>query len=159
LIVGFEQLITKLDTSPGGNTVIMGPGRDDPDEHFETLSVPTNATAPAVARTYLTEHAAWLSAGQLDDALLLVTELVTNAIRYGEPDITLQLRAQPPEVGIGVHDRGRAMPHMADPAANEPGGRGLIIVDAVAQQWGVTPAQPPPGKTVWFTLGAPPVAP
>ena len=40
------------------------------------------------------------------------------------------------------------------PAANEPGGRGLIIVDAVAQQWGVTPAQPPPGKTVWVELTA-----
>jgi anti-sigma regulatory factor (Ser/Thr protein kinase) len=137
----------------------MGPGRDDPDQDFETLSLPADATAPAAARTYLTEHAAWLSADRLDDALLLVTELVTNAIRHGEPDITLRLRAHPPGVGVSVQDRGPSMPHLSDPAANEPGGRGLIIVDAVAQQWGVTPAQPPPGKTVWFELGPPPVGP
>jgi anti-sigma regulatory factor (Ser/Thr protein kinase) len=127
----------------------------DPEPAYQTVLLPNDADAPAIARNYVLEHAAWLRPDLMDDALVLVSELVTNAIRYGRPQITLGLRIEPPGVGVTVQDSGALMPDPTPslPPPMEPTGRGLFIVDALSQHWGVTPTDPPPGKTVWFELG------
>src|ERR1700722_11351890 len=114
-----------------------------------TRPLPNGIDAPELARRYLAEHASWLESDLLADALLIVSELVTNAIRYGQPDILLSLRSDPPRVGVAVQDAGRDMPMVATvaPQDTEPNGRGLLIVDALADDWGVVPREPPPGKT------------
>lgn len=123
-----------------------------PDEVVLQLS--KGLDAPATARRFVAEEAAELPNELVADAELLVSELVTNAVVYGREAITLRVNVDPPGIGVAVHDRGEAAvevpPDPPDPS--RPGGRGLLIVRALATAWGVTPSDPPPGKTVWFRL-------
>ena len=85
---------------------------------YQMVPLPNGVQAPQVARDYLREHAVGLDPGRLGDALVLVSELVTNAISHGQPDITLCVRNDPPSVGVAVYDSGAAMPAVgARPAA------------------------------------------
>lgn len=120
------------------------------------LELPSDLDAPATARRFVKEHASHLPLDLVRDAELLVSEIVTNAIRHGQPSVSLQLRLDPPGIGVSVHDHGDvdAMPAGDTPVpdVNQPGGRGLLIVRTVATEWGIVPSDPPPGKTVWFRL-------
>jgi anti-sigma regulatory factor (Ser/Thr protein kinase) len=120
------------------------------------LDLSFDSDAPAVARRFVADHADSLPEALIDDAELLVSELVTNAVQHGCPAITLQVRTHPPRIGISVHDEGAAVPPEqpvpAPPSATQ--GRGLLLVDKISSEWGVTPSDPPPGKTVWFELSA-----
>jgi anti-sigma regulatory factor (Ser/Thr protein kinase) len=121
------------------------------------LELSPGADAPAIARRFVDEHAGSLPAGLKQDAQLLVSEVVTNAVVHGRPTITLSVSLYPPGIGVAVHDTGDQMP-VASPTRPEPGsasGRGLLIVQALASTWGVIPSDPPPGKTVWFQLALP----
>ncbi|MBW3640138.1 MAG: SpoIIE family protein phosphatase [Actinobacteria bacterium] len=89
----------------------------------------------------------------LDDALLLVTELVTNSVVHAGTDVELHV-----DIGVGrarveVVDRGAgALPNVAGvPGADREGGRGIFLLDALAQEWGTRHFAG--GKSVWFTLG------
>lgn len=112
--------------------------------------------APAAAREFLSAHRDDLPDDLIDDALLLVTELVSNAVRHGHSGIVLRVRAAPPGIGVAVADAGTSLPprpgEIGLPGADAVTGRGLAIVDAVASEWGVTAHDPAPGKTVWFEL-------
>ena len=123
-----------------------------PDEVVLQLS--KGLDAPATARRFVAEEAAQLPTELVADAELLVSELVTNAVVHGRDAITLRVNVHPPGIGIAVHDRGDADVEMPPdpPDPSRPGGRGLLIVRALATAWGVTPSDPPPGKTVWFRL-------
>jgi anti-sigma regulatory factor (Ser/Thr protein kinase) len=118
------------------------------------LQLSKDLDSPATARRFVAEEAARLPADVLADAELLVSELVTNAVIHGRAAITLRVNVDPPGIGIAVHDSGEdtveLQPEVPDP--DTPGGRGLLIVRAIATAWGVTPSDPPPGKTVWFRL-------
>ncbi|WP_037960704.1 ATP-binding protein [Streptomyces violens] len=90
------------------------------------------------------------------DALLCVSELVTNAVRHGVPPgrgFRLRLlRAGEALVRIEVHDSGPGHPRVADPAEDgDERGRGLLLVEAVADKWGV--GERDPGKIVWCEVG------
>ena len=118
------------------------------------IALPSTEVAPALARSFLNEWGRELPPDVLADALLVVSELVTNAIRHGKPTVTLNVSVDPPGIGIAVDDAGQALPDLAAqrPSADATTGRGLLIVDTLATRWGVTANQPPPGKTVWFEL-------
>ena len=127
--------------------------RDD-DRPGVVLQLNKDLDAPATARRFVADEASRLPANVVSDAELLVSELVTNAVVHGRSAITLRVNVDPPGIGIAVHDRGEdtieVPPDPPDPGT--PGGRGLQIVRALATAWGVTPSDPPPGKTVWFRL-------
>ena len=110
------------------------------------------------ARDFVAQHAYSLPQWCRDDLELLVSELVTNAIRHGQPAISLVMHVDPPLVGVEVRDQGPSVPASVPPEAplDGAGGRGLLIVDRIASSWGVVPADLPPGKTVWFQLGEAP---
>jgi anti-sigma regulatory factor (Ser/Thr protein kinase) len=118
------------------------------------VELPADPVAIQIARQFVSEHGKALSPELMGDAELLVSELVTNAIRHGRPAITLRIRLDPPGIGVEVRDEGPGEPvvPLEEPSSSQPSGRGLRLVDAVASSWGVRRAENPPGKIVWFTL-------
>jgi anti-sigma regulatory factor (Ser/Thr protein kinase) len=110
--------------------------------------------APARARAWIVEQISDQPAQLVDDALLIASELVTNAVRYGRPEVILALTQLSDGILIEVSDAGDSMPQLAaqPPTEDRLGGRGLVIVASTASDWGVAPHDPPPGKTVWVQL-------
>ncbi len=115
------------------------------------------ADLQAVSRARRTTSATlqdWGLAGDaVDSALLVVSELVTNAVLHtGEPCELLLSRdpAQPSTVRVAVHDASTRHPSPRDAGDDALGGRGLAIVEALADDWGVTPQGE--GKAVWADL-------
>jgi anti-sigma regulatory factor (Ser/Thr protein kinase) len=127
--------------------------------HSVTFALPAGTAAPARARQHVAEYAAGMAAN-LTDAVLLVSELVNNAVQHGRPDILLTIGLHRPGISVGVRDHGPAFEpsdaHMPDP--DLPQGRGLRFVELLSDAWGVEPVDPPPGKAVWFELDEPSVA-
>lgn len=119
-----------------------------------TIQLPPTSEAASIARKFVEDYRDHLDPEMIEDAKLLVSEIVTNAVLYGRPEITLILQVDPPALGIAVMDAGDGQPVFPDqtPQADATSGRGLLIVDTVASAWGVRPNSPAPGKTVWFDL-------
>ena len=102
----------------------------------------------------------WLCSVELapmsEAAELLASEVVTNALVHGDSDVDIHVRRYPEHVRIEVRD---SDPHLVLPVgpalANDEaeGGRGLIIVSAMASAWGNSPSGR--GKTIWFELQTP----
>jgi hypothetical protein len=90
--------------------------------------------------------------GLLDEALLLVTELVTNAVVHAGTEIELRVETGSSDVRIEVSDAGPGRIWVAGaPSDTQEGGRGVWLLDAVAAEWGTSYA--PGRKAVWFRLG------
>lgn len=120
------------------------------------MDLPDTLQAPGLARRFVETHAAGLPSDALHDALLLVSELATNAVRHGAAPISVQLvQDDGGTVRVEVHDAGAGVPAPTTPGAADAGGRGLFIVAALASRWGVTPNASGPGKATWFEIGAP----
>jgi len=92
-----------------------------------------------------------IDADRYETARLLVSELVANAVTHAETDVTLQLDFSDERLRVEVRDQADGQPQPRRPRRDELSGRGLMIVEALADRWGVEPT--PPGKTVWFELG------
>ena len=118
------------------------------------LTLEPSTEAPRVARQFVARHAAGLPEGLVDDAQVLVSELVTNAVRYGRPAITVGVAATADEVIVEVHDTGEVVPALPAglPELTRTSGRGLIIVAALASEWGISATPDRAGKSVWFQL-------
>jgi anti-sigma regulatory factor (Ser/Thr protein kinase) len=115
------------------------------------LSLERTADAPREARSRVRDLHHVFGPDRVDDATLLVSELVTNAVKYGPEHeaIKLIVTSGGGRTRVTVHDLGLgplpAMREQDDPA---PGGHGLRLVDALADRWGVER-----GSTrVWFEL-------
>ncbi|MEU4173304.1 ATP-binding SpoIIE family protein phosphatase [Streptomyces sp. NPDC026665] len=104
----------------------------------------------AYLRTWL--HS-WRLEEMTDTAELLASEVVTNALVHGDSDVSVDVRKYPDHLRVEVRDsdprqaRPVTLPRAEDQAE---GGRGLVIVSALASSWGNSPNGR--GKTVWFTL-------
>ena len=92
----------------------------------------------------------WHVESAIDDATLLVSELVTNAILHARTPITLVVRKVRSAVRVEVFDEGSGAAEPLYPDLDAPEGRGLGLVQAVANRWGVDDAEI--GKTVWFEI-------
>ncbi|MFF5447966.1 SpoIIE family protein phosphatase [Streptomyces sp. NPDC012888] len=119
--------------------------------HEDKVSVwdlPSDPSVVGQARRYTTDQ---LTAWGLDDASfvteLLVSELVTNAIRYGRPPIQLRLIHEDSTLICEVSDANNTAPHMRRARIFDEGGRGLLLVAQLAQRWGTRHAAV--GKTIW----------
>lgn len=91
-----------------------------------------------------------------DDVVLCVSELVTNALVHGVPPgrrLRLLLRYDGCVLRVEVHDSGPGVPHVVDDA--DEGGRGLLLVAALSDKWGVRERES--GKAVWCEFGSGPV--
>jgi anti-sigma regulatory factor (Ser/Thr protein kinase) len=88
-----------------------------------------------------------------DTAALLTTELVSNAIRHTRDELTLTVRVEGGRLRVGVSDSSHRRPQLVQVGERDTSGRGLHLVEALADRWGVEPDERGLGKTVWFELG------
>ena len=96
------------------------------------------------------------AAGVVDDAQLVVTELVTNSFKAGSPTVAVTAHLHRDELDLAVYDTAAGTPVVDHPGPDSPHGRGLLIVEALCTQWGVRDARDDKGKAVWALL---PVSP
>lgn len=114
----------------------------------------TLAPDPRAAKTARDHTVATLRDWGLDDSVdlaeLLVSELVTNAIRYANSPSHLTLRRGRSALYVEIADGDSRVPRLLHPTADDEGGRGLQLVAELATHWGARPTRT--GKTVWFQL-------
>jgi anti-sigma regulatory factor (Ser/Thr protein kinase) len=116
------------------------------------LTLPAEAGSVAEARTKVCDAIEpYLTNGASETLRLLVSEVVTNAVKHGGTTHPVELHAHwNAEVRIEVSDHGEGFtpaPRIA--ALDEPGGFGLYLVGRLADRWGV---ETDDGTTVWFVL-------
>ena len=111
-----------------------------------------NPQAAAAGRDFVRSTCSrWGLEATLDVALLVTSELVTNAVVNARSQVTLRLRVRPDRLLVEVEDEDSRMPVLQqDNGWDALGGRGLMLVDALAARWGSQPC--PFGKVVWAEL-------
>lgn len=119
----------------------------------ESFTLPARATAVREARHRL--GAGLRTHGVCDDgdAALVLSELFTNALVHtSSAEIACQVWATTERLYLAVADQGREStePSMSVPEDDAPSGRGLMLVDAVTDQWGVLPMTD--GRVVWAAV-------
>jgi signal transduction histidine kinase/DNA-binding response OmpR family regulator len=88
----------------------------------------------------------------IDDVVLLVSELVTNAVLYGEPPIELRVRLGRDHLVLEVEDHASYLPRRMRPTSEDEHGRGLQLTALLASRWGTRPTRD--GKVVWCVFTA-----
>lgn len=131
-----------------------GAGDDGSDEVAAVeLRLPSEISSPRVARRFVTEKLSeWGLDHLADDAALLTTELVTNAVVHAHSWAILRVGRSRSLVHIEVVDGGAGALVMRQPDLESGGGRGLGLVAALSSTWGTL--RDDRGKVVWFDLKA-----
>jgi anti-sigma regulatory factor (Ser/Thr protein kinase) len=113
--------------------------------------LPLSDEAPSVARDFLRDASCATHHSEvLEDAVLLVSELVTNSVKHGGPPVVVAVDCDGETLQVRVRDGSPAMPTPRDAMQTDEGGRGLALVKTISADWGVDPE--PDGKHVWFVL-------
>jgi anti-anti-sigma factor len=114
--------------------------------------LPRTAAALAVARNLVRDACvAWNQRHLVDDAELIVSEIVANAVQHAGGPVDLVLTHRPRYLHMSVRDRSTVAPVRTMPSPETLlGGRGLLLLDAIATGWGTT--ETGDGKAVWATL-------
>lgn len=134
-----------------------------PDEHVRRVRLPADRRTPAAARALVRSVLAEADLHELlNEALLLTTELTTNAVEHARTELDIEVEADPAgltvtvtdfasgpvdELLVGVRNTTSDITEVAER------GRGLLLVDHFASRWGTTYL--PTGKGVWFRLDRP----
>jgi signal transduction histidine kinase/DNA-binding response OmpR family regulator len=152
-----EQVVRAL--APEGSeddiAILIARASGNATQKAAVMDVPARPSALHEGRQFtIATLRSWsVSTRIIDDAVLIVSELLTNAIVHGRPPIQLRLRRTSQEVAIEVDDGASAMPRRLRVTPDEPHGRGLAIVAKVGDRWAARANGR--GKTVWSTLSAP----
>jgi hypothetical protein len=97
---------------------------------------------------------AWEVDGAVDAAMLLTSELATNAVLHARSDFAVLVTHQGDQVRIDVLDGSPVPPQRRHHSSTAATGRGVALVESVASDWGLTPPDRLGGfaKGVWFTV-------
>jgi PAS domain S-box-containing protein len=149
-------------------TALLGEGGDGPADDVTLLLVRVPA-APAEVATALLPAApesvgaarrlvdlsvrAWGSPELAEVACLLVSEIMTNAVRHARAPVGLRLQRTSADITAEISDDSTHLPRRRLPGLEDEHGRGLMLVESLADAWGTRPTDT--GKTVWFTLAVP----
>jgi anti-sigma regulatory factor (Ser/Thr protein kinase) len=115
------------------------------------LELPVSREAPALARDFLrgstcAEHHSEV----VDDAVLLVSELVTNSALHGGPPVVVAVDCDEATLQVRVGDSSPDLPAPRNAAQSDENGRGLALVAEMSADWGVDTEKD--GKHVWFVV-------
>lgn len=170
--VGIERLVRELRRADGNlehvcASLLSRIGPTGADDAALLLLRPQRSTCPRAAtrvvapdrhdvgecrRFTVSTLAAWGESTEVTQAAeLLVSELVTNSVRYARPPVSLSLSAPDDGIVLEVRDHGGSSPRLRTAAPDDEGGRGLMLVAALASRWG-TRTLPDGGKAVWCHL-------
>ncbi len=116
--------------------------------HFP--AVPESARA---ARTYVRSFLHDCPDDLVSSAVLLTSELVTNAIIHAHTAFQLELTSPDANVLIAITDDTQNLPTLESHDSLDEHGRGIPLVASLADEWGVEEMHP--GKTIWFRLALP----
>jgi anti-sigma regulatory factor (Ser/Thr protein kinase) len=86
--------------------------------------------------------------------VLLVSELVTNAVQHAWPPVILRVDVDEERIRVEATDSNRAEPVLRDAPPEDLGGRGVWLIDRLASRWGSDADPTGQCKTVWFELRA-----
>ncbi|MGX1975142.1 SpoIIE family protein phosphatase [Streptomyces kronopolitis] len=150
-----DHVLSAMDTSHGEDDIallmarVQGLPKDAVGDWNLAPEPRSVARARELARDQLTD---WGLQGLVDTTELLVSELVTNALRHGHGEIRLRLLLDRTLV-CEVWDADLAQPRRRRARDTDEGGRGLQLVGLLSEGWGSR--RTPRGKTVWFELALP----
>ncbi|MFC9591873.1 SpoIIE family protein phosphatase [Streptomyces sp. NPDC056944] len=150
-----DRVLTSLNTGHGEDDIALLMARIQglPSEAVGDWRLPREPRSVGRARELArAQLAAWDLEALVDTVELLVSELVTNALRYGEGEIRLRLLRDRTLV-CEVWDAGLVQPRRRRARDTDEGGRGLQLVGLLSSSWGSR--RTPRGKTVWFELDLP----
>jgi serine phosphatase RsbU (regulator of sigma subunit)/PAS domain-containing protein/anti-sigma regulatory factor (Ser/Thr protein kinase) len=139
--------------SPDDTALLVARTRVLPEDRVARWEVPPDPAAVGALRVGVAE---WLGARGLGDSLftteLIVTELVTNAIRHAAGPIAVRLMVDQRLI-CEVSDGSSTSPHLGTAAATDEGGRGLFLVARLSDQWGTRYTRD--GKIIWSEQALP----
>ncbi|MFI5973968.1 SpoIIE family protein phosphatase [Streptomyces sp. NPDC051452] len=150
-----DHVLSTLDTHHGEDDIalLMARVQGLPADSVGDWTLPREPRSVGKAREYArTRLLGWDLEPLVDTTELLVSELVTNALRYGEGEIRLRLLLDRTLV-CEVWDSGLVQPRRRRARDTDEGGRGLQLVGLLSAAWGSR--RTPRGKTVWFELPLP----
>lgn len=119
-------------------------------EFVPGYALPQSPLSPGLARTVLREALAGFPEETLAVAEMLVSELVTNAVQHARSFLVLHIDRTWPGVTVLVEDASAAPPQLHPDSVDAESGRGLVLVDTLAESWGWKTTST--GKIVWFVL-------
>ncbi len=152
-------LDTALELLPAGNRgddvavlAALIPASVSTPSHRIERSLPAQPMSVPLARSWAE---GWLAGSQMPPdqtraALLVVSELVTNAVRQSDRPVRVRLDLADDSLSIEVFDSGHRMPALSAAALDSPDGRGLRVIDTLCDEWGVR--EELEGKTIWGRL-------
>lgn len=145
----YDEAVSDADMFPiflNGALDGLGPKRSDaPEGRFP----PAPDSVPAARRFVL--DVGWSEDSELNLRLAtLVSEIVTNAVLHARTPFTVKVLPTEQTIRVSVSDGSTALPIKKKYEATQPTGRGLHIVEATADRWGISPRAR--GKTIWFEL-------
>ncbi len=118
------------------------------------LRLPPTTDSVPVARRFARDQLRE-SGCDVDTALLLVSEIVTNSVLHARSEVLLAVADLGASARVGVTDASPTPPRLHTFAVESATGRGLRLLDQLALRWGVHPGQDGHGKVVWFEVGEP----
>ncbi|MFF5988901.1 ATP-binding protein [Prauserella flavalba] len=125
-------------------------GRRPPDTLLLDLRLRADDNAPSEARHATDGALGAVADGVRQSVLLIVTELVTNAVVHARSASSLRVLAGGGHVRVEVADSAREPPVVRSPSPRQPHGRGMLLISAMADEWGVRHTDD--GKVVWAEL-------
>lgn len=125
-----------------------------PSRRFRRVVLPNSPTAPLLARSAVREACAqWHLPALANDAVLVVSELVENAVRHARSESTLRIELRRGGLSIAVRDDDPEPATLVPAEPLVPGHRGMELIDRISVAWGNSPSTDG-GKIVWAVLAA-----
>jgi anti-sigma regulatory factor (Ser/Thr protein kinase) len=118
---------------------------------------PNDPTSVPAARRFVADAVAGVPPEIQHRVVLMVSEIATNAIKHARTGFTVSVEPGDGSLRVEVRDSGGGRPVRGEPPPTQPDGRGLLIVERLADAWGVE--RDASGTVVWFSLAVPAASP